>query len=399
MPYPLVIAALLLALIVAQPADPGVVVALVRDGNLYLINDASGESVIFAGGDVIRPYLAPDGLRAVFTRGPVGAAQALWLDERLAGGQPARELLSELPPTRGEGGLVLIDQVAWLDDTTLLFNTYRLYPVGRLPGEDLWSLRVRDGGVLRRISGCGTFTLSPDRAWVACVQPGTYGGEAGTVRLVHLASGDAVETFSYQAVSAASDMPFIPAAQWAADSTALHVAVPDPDLVYDDGALLTTLYRLGIDGAQQTLGTVQASFFGQPVWSPDGSELLYMRRTGGATSNALELVSARGDGTDAQVYAAGEVGLLELPRWLPGGGRFVYAQGAPDRYWLGQRGQPPNALPSPIFAPVFLDNQRYLFTVQDGEQYALRLAIIGENSARTLAALTMPYPIIDAAAR
>jgi hypothetical protein len=399
MPYPLVIAVLLLALTFAQPAEPGVVVALVRDGNLYLMNDAIGETVIFAGGDVIRPYLAPDGLRVAFTRGADGQAQTLWLDERLAGGGLAHELLSELPPTQGDGGLLLIDQVAWLDDATLLFNTYRLYPVGRLPGEDLWSLRVRDGGVLRRISRCGAFTLSPDRAWVACVQAGAYGGEAGSVRLINLASGEAVSTLSFPAISAASDTPFIPAAQWRADSAALHIAVPDPDLVYDDGALLTTLYRLNSDGTQHTLGTAQASFFGQPVWSPDGTELLYMRRTGGATSNALELISARGDGSDAQLYASAEVGLLELPRWLPGGGRFVYAQGAPDRYWLGQRGQPPGALPAPLYAPHFLDEQRYLFAVPAGEQYELRLGIIGSDSTRLLAALTTPYALLDARIR
>lgn len=395
MPYPLVITALLLALTVAQPAEPGVVVALVSGGNLYLVTDAAAEAVLVAEGDVVRPYLSPDGRRVAFTRGAQGRAEALWL----AGDAPARELLRELPPTRGAGGLLLIDQTAWLDDETLLFNTYRLYPVGRLPGDDLWTLRARDGATALRISGCGAFTLSPDRAWAACVRPGMYGGEQGSIRLVNLATGAQTVALSFPSISAASDMPFIPAAQWLADSSGLHIALPDPDLVYDDGALLTTLYRLGSDGTQQMLGSAQASFFGQPVWSPDGGEMLYMRRAGGATSNALELVSARGDGSDAQVYASGEVGLLERPRWLPGGGRFVYAHGAPYRHWLGERGQPPHALPAPLYAPVFLDEWRYLFVAPEGERFALRLAIIGERSARTLAALDTLYPLFDARLR
>ena len=93
---------------------------------------------------------------------------------------PARELVS--PQSLGDQTRYALD-FAWLDDNTLLFNTYHYNPkllVQQQFADDLWSIVVNSGKPTRLLEDGqgGAFTISPDQTHIALVRPGDFASHA-----------------------------------------------------------------------------------------------------------------------------------------------------------------------------------------------------------------------------
>ncbi len=372
-------------------------VVWVERGSLMAWQSGIGEARRIASGGVIFPYLAPDGQHVVFTRGPQGTPETLWVVDIL--GTAEQELVprGELRPFRG--GEVWINNVGWLDESVIYFNTLRRTENSREAQDDLYRANIRTREVALILPGTegGAFTFSLDRQHIAVVYPGTYGRQDGRIRLIDPLAFENDSLLFFFGVSTGSEYKFYPTIFWEPDSTAFRVAIPDGDLVYDDvNAPPTTLWRLTVEGERENLGSVPASFFGQPQWSADATALTYLQRIGSADSNDFELVVADGDGQNPTVYANGQAGTLQPGTWIPGVNRFAYAQGNPGEHWLSGVGMTPERLPDSVFMPVFVDSETYVYATGLGETFELRYRRLGDSEAALVATVSGGFSRFDA---
>jgi Tol biopolymer transport system component len=383
----------------AQASD-SLTVAWVEQGNLVVWQSGMGEPRRIASGGVIRPYLAPDGRHVVFTRGPVGTPETLWVVD--TAGTAEQELVPRGEIRAFRGGEIWIGDVGWLDETIIYFNTIRRTDNSREAQDDLYRANIRTREVALILPGTegGAFTFSPNGEHIAVVYPGTYGQQDGRVRLIDPLAFENETLLFFVGVSTGSEYKFYPRVFWEPDSTAMRVAIPDADLVYDDvDAPPTTLWRLGVDGGRDNLGGVPASFFGQPQWSDDVTRLTYLQRTGSGNSNNFELMVANGEGDNPTVYASGQAGTIEPPTWIPGTTQFAYAQGNPGEYWLGGVGTSPERLPPDgelIYFPLFVDSSIYVYATGYGDTFDLRYRRLGDGEPVTIATVTGGFSVFDA---
>ncbi len=385
---------------VPPAAAETLVVAWVENGNLVIWRQGESLPRRVASGGVIRPVIAPDGEHIAFTRGSGGEPESLWVVD--SAGQAEQELVPNDRLRPFQGGRPVIGEIAWLDSDVLYFNTGQIYATGQERQDDLWRANQRTREVvliLPRTDG-GHFAISPDRQRIALAYPGTYGRQDGRIRVVDpLGQRDARDLLYFFGVSTGAEYKFYPDLFWEADSSALRVALPDSDLVYDDvNSPPVDLWRLGVDGSRERVGDATASFFGLPLWTDNAFGLVYLRRMETATSNRFELVVANGDGGDPIGYITGEAGTLQPPRWLPGSSQFVYVQGEPGTYWLGRQGIPPRRLPddrSVMFSPVFVGGDVYVYATAQTAPFEVRYARL-DSASVTIATVTTPVPVLDA---
>ncbi len=353
--------------------------------------------------DANRLFLSPDGEHVAFTRGEEGYSESLWV-VGLNGGEAVEwvgsaALNADPDP---EGGEREIARVAWLDAQTILWNTAMVYTYAGFKNDDLWRADLTTGETAQLFPDGqgGDFTISPDGRLIALVTPGWYGQELGTIRLIDPQGEPIGVPFTFEAVSTASEYAFYPAVYWLPDSSAIRVAMPHPDLIYgpSEGAIPpTALWELRTDGTAAQIGAVDATFFGQPRWSPDGVWLTYMRQVGPATDNTHEIVLARGDGSDPQVIRTGAIGALEPPTWTPDGHYFFTAD-APGEMWLGAPDVAPERFPSPderAFSLVTLAGACIYATAMAGP-LELRYAALDAPSPITIATIAEGFPVLDA---
>jgi hypothetical protein len=389
--------------LIPPAGQAGLVVAWVDGGNLVVWREGDSLPRRISAGSAIRPLLSPDGARVVFTRGPQGQALSLWA----AGvdGVAERELAGpDLLATEEDIGDFTrqIGQVAWLDARTVLFNTLRV-PRGPGPGggksDDLWRADVLTGETARLLPDGqgGDFTLSPDGTRLALVTPGRYGETLGLIRAVDVDGQPIADLLRFDAVSTASEYAFYPEPHWLPDSAALRVAIPHADLIYPpaEGETPRTvaLWRLTFDAEPdgsrpelETLGTVPATFFGQPRWSADGAWLTYLRQEGAFTENRLTLVLAAGDGSEPTDVVTGSAGELAPPAWAAGG--FTYTAGQPGELWRVVPGQPPRRFPAEgeaAYALHWVDDRTAIYATAPAAPFELRLASLDDP---LLAAIT-----------
>ncbi len=390
------------------PGEGRLVVTWVDSGNLMVWRSSEATPRRIASGAVVRPFLSPDGGHIAFTRGPQGNALSLWAAD--ADGVAERELVGpEALAIDGDAAQVRrhIGQVAWLDARTVLFNTL-LVPQFPAPGgskaDDLWRADAITGQAARLLPDGqgGDFAISPDGVWIALVTPGAYAGAPGLIRLT-TARGEAVaDLLRFDAASTASEYAFYPRPHWLPDSSALLVAIPDPDLVYPSQAGETprtaALWRVDTAGVARQIGAVPASFFGLPRWSPDGAWMTYLEQVGAVTDNALALILARGDGSQPERIVTGSAGALEPPAWHPERAVFTYTSGAPGEVWLGSPDAPPTRFPAggqPAFALIWVDATAAIYASAPGGPYELRL-FDRDNTPALIAVVQGSFPAFDA---
>lgn len=368
------------------PTASSLTLAWVAEDDLYVWQDVSTPIVVDG---VLQPFIAPDAAHIAFTRAEDAPPISLWIIN--IDGSGLRQLIGSnaLAPT--EGILPYINQVAWLNAHTLIFNT----AVDLAPTNDLWLLDINSGEMrlLLPPREGGAFTLSPDGRWIAVVYHGTYGIQDGRIRLITPDGSRQLDLLNFSGVSTGSEYRFYPQIFWEVDSTALRFALPDPDLIYNESAAPpTALWRLTVEGTAAQIGAVQASFFGLPTWSSDGRYLTYMQRAGSASDNLFNLILAEGDGTNPSIYASGVAGMLSIPSWIPNSSAFLYAEST--GYTIGVPDQAPQPLTASTFAVHFLDSAHYLYATNP--PYELRLAQLNTSDSCLVTPLNTPLSAFDA---
>lgn len=398
----------------AASSDEALTVAWVYAGDLYVWRSghtASGGQTSdhqsprrVASGGVIQPFIAPDGQHIAFTRGPQATPESLWVVD--FGGAAEQVVVSRQDLRPFQGGQPLIGQVGWLDESILYFNTLQRYDLNTEPQNDLYraNIRTREVALLLPRTEGGSFSFSPDRATIVVTYPGTYGRQDGRIRAIDpLAQQEPRNLLFFVGVATGSHEPFYADIFWE-DNDTVRVAIPDADLIYNEGtpeSAPVTLWRLEIAGRErEILGTVPASYFGLPAWSQDGSALVYLSRV--TTANRFALFTAEADGSDPAVYVEAEAGQILAPRWLAGQTRFLYAQAG--ALWLGIPGQParrwlelsPAAMSQPVIAGDMLVYLR-LVAGPESSSIELRYASVRDDSAGSqVIALFDTLPVYDA---
>jgi hypothetical protein len=380
--------------------------AWVDGGNLYVWRTGEGIPRRIASGAVIRPILSPDGAYVAFTRGPQGRPISLWiaeLDGSVGHEVAGTSLLAEGIDTAEY--LRQINQVAWLDAQTVLFNT-QIMPLVSGPGgkaDDLWRVDAitRETERLLPDGQGGDFTISPDGQLVALVTPGFYSESPGHIRLITPQGDSVADLMAFDAVATASEYAFYPRLHWLEDSAALLTAIPDPDQVYsiNPGAPLrmTALWRLTTAGDVAPIGEVPAQFFGLPHWSPDSQWIAYLEQVGNPEDNSLRLMLAGQDGTGAAEVVRGSAGVLSPPAWSAAGFSFIYHE--PGETWLGMPGSPPARFPQadePAFGLLWADTTTAVYASAYVAPCELRAFELSNPTPAVIATIASGPPVFDA---
>jgi len=220
----------------AQPAGQLGVVVFVKDGNIQVWGEATGQTeTIFSSGDVIAVTMSDDGQVAAFLRrSPVKRSDldwyeqsALWAVER-DGGNPrelvSAEALRELL-NAGETDSTNIPQMEWIPGTHRLLYTGWTYFV-QAEGEShaiprglyLVDADSLTDTVLLPADNNLRFVLSPDGRQIALLSTTALG-------LIHVdGSKWRPDLFRYTAVGVPGRI--IPSGVWTQDSSAFLIAAP-----------------------------------------------------------------------------------------------------------------------------------------------------------------------------
>lgn len=333
-----------------EPPPRILTVVWAEAGDLLVWREDEPTARRIASGGVIQPYLASDGGHIAFTRGAQGDAISLWAISSDGVGEEVLVAPDVIPSIRN--GHPQIDQVKWLDDHTVYFNTRQVYESGVVPDDNLY--RVELGGEPQLIlppGAGGEFALSPDGEEIAVAAAGRYGLMQGHVTLLDPAGQTVREVMYFDAVNPEDEAPFYPPLTWNSGSSAVYTAIPEFELRPGGQSPATvTLWRADADGVGRIMGMVYAALT-LPTWSDQAGSLLYVR----LNDNRRELVVAAGNGENAQVYATDATN----PRWIPGD-RFVYERDG--ALWLGREGQTPlRLLDTPAQRILYLPDGAFVF--------------------------------------
>lgn len=369
--------------------DDKLVVAWIDAGNLVVWQTGDSLPRRVASGGVVQPFIAPDGEHIAFTRGAEGRPETLWVID--INGTAEQQLVGERPRNY-QPGENQIGDVLWLDETVLYFNTLLQQAPFFAPQNDLYraNIRTREVSLILPAGEGGRIHISPNRERIVTVSHGMYAQEDGVIQVLDPFARDIVDDLLFfVGVSTASEYHFYPEIQWLPDNSAVLVAIPDADLIYSEGDPLedvpsTELWRLPIANPSQRelLGTVQASFFGLPQWSDDGTAMLYAQRV--SDSNQFTAYIADTIGENEAVIFDGEIGTVEAPQWILNSTSYFYAQPADDNtrtYFIGGVGIDPEPLSDErIFDLQFVSSDSYVYVTQGNRRLDMRFGQIGGTS-------------------
>ncbi len=378
-------ALLLQVFVPARAADPLLVVAYVDGNTLYVWHEGAQPQSI-ATGNITRPILSPNAAQVIYQ-----SDGALWIADASGKTAPRSLVMPEaLNPDKSHSVL----DMAWLNDSVIIFNTYRFSPktlIQQQFADDLWRVDGTSGKVemLRDKGQGGAFSINPTGKSITLVRPGDYPSQApGTITLVDANGQNPVKILEFPYVNTGASYQFYAQMQWSAAGGVLFVAIPPPNLVYTtENVPPTVLWQIGLDGKAVQLGQVSADFFGLPTFSSDGKAVLYARRIGPVQNNQIALYRANSDGSGEQEIARDMIGVLEPARWTPDGSSYTFVHGKPGEVWIAGK-QGPQRFPNPqesVYGLIWADASTYIYTTTLGGANDLRYGIAGSLSPTTIA--------------
>jgi dipeptidyl aminopeptidase/acylaminoacyl peptidase len=328
----------------------------------------------------VSPLISPGATWVIFRR-----EDALWIANLLASFPAPRALVRPDALNADKSQVVL--NAAWLNDNTIIFNTFRFSPqslVKQQPANDLWRVDVTSGKVTQLLANGqgGAFAISPDSKHIVLTHPGDFEAQTrGTISVIDTEGQNRVKLLDYPFVNTGASLDFYPQPQWI-DGTRFVVAIPDPNLVYATADLPpTALWELEIGGKTTRLGEIRADFFGLPLFSPDGQRILFARRIGTAQDNRIALLTAKRDGSEEQEIARDQIGVIEPARWGQTSAIYTFVRGQPGQLWI-QTAQGLQRLPDNntlAFNLVWADAATYVFATALGGSDELRYGNLGST--------------------
>jgi Tol biopolymer transport system component len=373
----------------AYPAPPGLRVAFVMEGDIWLWTAGSKKAVpLTTRDDVVGDIkISDDGILVAFRRGEEGE---LWTVSSDGAGE--RQVLSteDLEAMESEGVEVRLHHFEWVPNThTLAYNTRLRREAGDVPADDL---RLVDADTMEHTivlspGEGGEFHYSPDGSQIAVVT-------AGDISLVDADGGnrrDGVLTYAPVMMYSGSDYYVQPT--WGADDRSLLVAIPPAD-PHTRPTQHTTIWRIPTDSASASLVSSIAAIpeKGSVAFSHELNFMIY--------AEMPELPSGTTPPTEAQAWMK----LVRLENgdwfrypdyggtlfgWAPKSRRFAFLSDVGDQVSQLQIGQwSGRTIPGSVDAgtPVhdvrWVDADHYLLvTGRARDGYELLLADVNQGSA------------------
>ena len=322
-------------------------VVYTSEGSLWVLEGEKPPRQLTVGPGDRAPKLSPDGQWLLFRRAvepaPTdipryelrviavdGSGQRVLVGpEDLPGDTVRTGTDAELPLDR------LPTQTAWLPDSrTVAFSSQMQVGYGTAPNYDLWLVDVESGAPEQLLDDGegGTFAFSPDASRLVVCTPTTV-----TMLAADGSSRRALVTF--EPVTTYSEYSYTPMPIWAPGGSHALVGISSPDPGEPDAN--ATLWRLPLDGDATSLATLAGQVFfntqSGELWSPDRTHIVYTQRVG-ESGDERNLIVAKADGSDPQVYATGELGFLN---WASEGSDFTFYQNLRTEVYRGSASQPP----------------------------------------------------------
>ena len=154
------------------------------------------------------------------------------------------------------------------------------------------------------------------------------------------------------------------------------------------------LYVMDADGRDVRRLTVDAGSEGDPVWTPDGSRILY---TAAPPAGTPQVMSIRPDGRDARPVAV-SAGANRGPEVSPDGRRVAFVStrdGNPEIYEAGIDGGAPRRLTKSgdrKNSPRYLPNGDLIYVLEKGSK--ARVMRLSTGAAAPLPVLEIDQPVI-----
>lgn len=311
--------------------------------------------------------------------------QELWVIN--ADGTNARQLLSvdALRALEPAALGTLINQYEWIPGThTIAFNTSEFIQApGQFLNMDLQFINADTGELSTQLTAGtgGNFVFSPDGLQYALIGLDNDAG-VGTISVLNTDGTNLRRNMlTYPYVLTYSEYNYFAQPVWSPDSTFLRVAIPPHDSLGDPTAptLLWHIPANGTNGFQMGTVVTQPFFIGGVAYAPDLNHIAFSRLTNPDDYLSAELVIAKADGSDDNVYATGN---LFFTGWAPDSRHFSYEDSQLQETYLGGIGGAPTLLTdSPyVWNTTWLDNTRFLFSLQTDSGWEFRLGTVGAGS-------------------
>ena len=388
--------------------------------NAWLWTEGAGDAVALTkDGGVGDVKISDDGEIVAFTRG-----DGLWMvrSDGADGGRPAEErpLVSAEDFAAMEGRdpelVVVLNRFEWVPGTHVLaFNTRLRTEIGLVLNDDL---HLVDANTLERTALLppgegGEFIYAPDGRQIAIVTP-------GSIHLVDANGGNRRDVFTYTPVATQSEAPFYAQPVWAADSSALRVAIPPVDASTFPFPP-ATVWHIRTDGTPASLiASVVAGQRKLPALSPDLRYVAHLddgQSAPPADPISSLLITDLDSGETTTYYpqpdagtqsAPGTAGILARPAatlfygWAPDSQHFAFlAQSDSDpQAQIGQLGGdffPVYSDADTIIDLRWVDADRYLFLASSPKGWDVMLGKIG-GPVRAVAGVVGSPPAYDFAA-
>ncbi len=360
-------------------------VAYIKDRNVWIWSESGGRRALTDSGDVLDVTISDDGKIIAYVREAVPLEQEqIWVigvdgsdprllvsEEDLRAANP--EAISDV--IRGLGPY----ELDWLPGTHILYyNTRALMEYGIWLYDDLYTVNadtLEKTTILSSGNG-GMFYLSPDGSQVALVTPTTI--SLANIDGSNLRSG----LVTFPEVGTYSEYRYYPRPIWAADSSAIRVAIPPEDTLQEPIGP-TNLWHIPADGSPAILiGSIDAIPFAWPdnAISPDLEHIAYVKSVGGSADNITELHLSNPENTSDTNYRTGEN--IRFVSWLPDSSRFLFVSRDKDAVsglYLGTVDGTPSLLSAGeviIHQIVWLNQTHYLYTVQGQGMFELRYGTV-----------------------
>ncbi len=355
-----------------KPGPSTLRVVYLSDARIWLWAEGQGAIPLTEEGFLGGIDLSDDGTIVAFVRDDA----SLWMVR--SDGTGERELVSAndfaaMQPT--DPGVVL-HRFEWVPGThTLAYNTRQIMQVGSALNNDLRLVNADtlEQTVLLPPGEGGEFAYSPDGRQIAISTP-------STISLVDLEGSNRRQVLEYLPVATYSEVQYYAQPVWAADSSALRVAIPAPDPLAEP-APLTSIWHLPTDGTPARLiGNIAAQPLIRPVFSPDLTHVAYLAGQGSLFVTDL----------DTGETVSYQSGVDDVGGWSLDSRHFgfmTFSEGQPQTH-IGRLGFPAVLAHDDAEVPAvdlqWVGAYHYLFLAIRPQDWEIRLGEVG-GASRLLA--------------